>query len=954
MASKVKGLTIDIGGDTSGLQKALSEVNKVTSKLTSELNSVNKALKFDPKNTELLQQKQDLLNKEIESTSNKLNELKKHQEDVMKSGVDLTDENAEKYRALQREIAITQSKLDSLNLQNSKWTQSGEAISKWGEKVSSVGDKISSLGNKLTIGVTVPIAAAFTTATKWAMEQETAMQQVDRIYGNAAGTIKNFAENTASSFNMSTSEAYKYAQVYGNLIQSITDDQTENANQTQNLLKASSVIASATGRTMEDVMDRIRSGLLGNTEAIEDLGVNVNVALLTTTDAFKKIAGNRGWNQLTFQEQQQVRLLGILEQTAKKYGDTVNKNTSTSITQLVAQIKNLVANLGQKLLPIVQKVLEKANDWISKLANLNSEQLETIVKVGLVVAAIGPLVKILGTVTNIVGSVAQGIGTFTQAVGVLKTGVESSNNSVNVLAKVLGGLSSPLGLAAAGIGVAATVLIGHFQKIKEEAQDLGSDIGNGFSSWFNEVKTAEGYLSSFNTTLFATSEEQADLQKNMEDVQSKITEICKTATEERRGLTDSEIQQLNEYFKRLNELSDAEMQLQNSIMKAIVQQATITSEAFQGTSEQYAVQSAQWIATAMQQKDKMIQIAEDRCIQELALKEQEFGEEAVMTNDAYAQAVNTAMQRKDDAIAMANEEVGNVLSVYSAGYSKQLENEDGFYNKYVEYQNNLADETEKHNQRMETLKNDWLVKATGNYTALNKENEDFNLKQGKLRIGYYKDLSEEEKKELGSWLGRLSQTEMYGGKISDEDKKMVDTIINDLDSMDKDTKEAMQNAMQPMFDEMQSSEPSLFSKATGIANGIVNRLRKAFDIGSPSKVMRKLFRFVMQGAELGLEDEEGKLNEEVEQIANDSIKALTVPQMAQGSITHSIAYAPTQNSMNAIKKMTDSLNSNLNQSGNYNNVVKAFKQALSEMKIEMDGREMAEFVDDTVSKELYS
>ena len=102
MASKVKGLTIDIGGDTSGLQKALSEVNKVTSKLTSELNSVNKALKFDPKNTELLQQKQDLLNKEIESTSNKLNELKKHQEDVMKSGVDLTDENAEKYRALQR------------------------------------------------------------------------------------------------------------------------------------------------------------------------------------------------------------------------------------------------------------------------------------------------------------------------------------------------------------------------------------------------------------------------------------------------------------------------------------------------------------------------------------------------------------------------------------------------------------------------------------------------------------------------------------------------------------------------------------------------------------------------------------------------------------------------------------------------------------------------------------
>ena len=67
------------------------------------------------------------------------------------------------------------------------------------------------------------------------------------------------------------------------------------------LLKASSVIASATGRTMEDVMDRIRSGLLGNTEAIEDLGVNVNVALLESTDAFKKFAGDKSWNQLDFQ-----------------------------------------------------------------------------------------------------------------------------------------------------------------------------------------------------------------------------------------------------------------------------------------------------------------------------------------------------------------------------------------------------------------------------------------------------------------------------------------------------------------------------------------------------------------------------------------------------------------------------------------------------------------------------
>ena len=75
------------------------------------------------------------------------------------------------------------------------------------------------------------------------MEQESAMQQVDNIYGKASKSIKDFAENTAIAYNMSTKEAYKYSQVYGNLIQSITDDEEENAQYTQDLLKASSVIA---------------------------------------------------------------------------------------------------------------------------------------------------------------------------------------------------------------------------------------------------------------------------------------------------------------------------------------------------------------------------------------------------------------------------------------------------------------------------------------------------------------------------------------------------------------------------------------------------------------------------------------------------------------------------------------------------------------------------------------
>lgn len=146
----------------------------------------------------------------------------------------------------------------------------------------------------------MPILAIGVAGVQSAATQEAAVQQVEKIYGDAADTVKDFAENTALSFNMSTSDAYKYAQIYGNLIQSITDDEEENAKYTQQLLEASSIIASATSRTMEDVMDRIRSGLLGNTEAIEDLGVNVNVAMIESTDSFKKFAGDKSWRRIFF------------------------------------------------------------------------------------------------------------------------------------------------------------------------------------------------------------------------------------------------------------------------------------------------------------------------------------------------------------------------------------------------------------------------------------------------------------------------------------------------------------------------------------------------------------------------------------------------------------------------------------------------------------------------------
>ena len=214
---------------------------------------------------------------------------------------------------------------------------------------------------------TLAIGTFVKDSVKAAMEVESSVNQLGRTMGASAGEFIDWAKTQASSFGMARSEAYKYGAVYSNLITTFAKDSQEATRYTTDLLKASAVVASATGRTMEDTMERIRSGLLGNTEAIEDLGINVNVALLESTKAFQQFAKGRSWQQLSFQEQQQIRLMAILEQANIKYGDTLAGTTATNQMKFLATLKNIQLNIGQDFLPIYNVVLPLLNSLASKL-----------------------------------------------------------------------------------------------------------------------------------------------------------------------------------------------------------------------------------------------------------------------------------------------------------------------------------------------------------------------------------------------------------------------------------------------------------------------------------------------------------------------------------------------------------------------------------------------------------
>lgn len=869
MSGSIKGIIVEIGGDTSGLQKALSKVNSATSSLSKELRGVNSLLKLDPKNTELLGQKQEILNKQIEETKNKLTTLHQIKDEADKKMAEGTAINEENYRALQREIINTQNKLGKLQLEASNWTTAGKKIEEIGTKIEDLGSKAEKLGNKLTTSVTLPIAALTTLGITYNAEIEK--------YTTAFTTFLGDAEKAEEAINNIKEDAAKTPFDTTSLVQAnqMLISTGENAEGAREVILALGDAVTATGGG-NDELTRMAANLQQIKNAGKATALDIKQFAYAGIDIYGMLADYTGKTTAEVKDMEisYEDLTGALKKANQQGGKYYNamSNASETLTgqtsQLKAETKEMLGELTKSLMPVAKKVVSKAKELIEKFDDLSDSEKENIVRIGLLVTAAGPAIKVLGTITTTVGNATKGIGTFTQAIGVMKTGVKSSNDSVNNLAGIMKGLTSPTGIAITAITTMATVIIAEMKKAEEEAKEKFSSMGQAAADFYTGIQNAEGYLDSFNSKLFATTEEQEELQEQMDEIQAGITKICKTASDERRGYTQEEITQLDEYFQKLRELKDREIAIQQEIAGAITQQAVTNAKTFQGSLEEYKVQSQEWIATAQQQAEATINLIKQGSIEEVALLNQKYGEEATMQNEAYATEYNNLMTQKQQKIDAANAEVAEVTSVYAQGYANRSNQDGDFYEHMLHYNTLWQEETQRHLNRVQEIEdgnfNKWLGRSRSQTSEYNTNFEN----KKKILKEMYSSMSESEAQQLGIWLAMLADTELYGGEISEENQQIVDTIIETYDEMPKKTRKAMENAMSPMLEEMKNSEPSLYAKASGIADGILSRLKKSFDIHSPSRKTRDIFQNVMKGAELGLEDEQKALNKQVDDIAN--------------------------------------------------------------------------------------
>lgn len=404
MASgRIRGITIEIGGDTTKLQSSLSSVDKSLRQTQNNLKDVNKLLKMDPGNIELLTQKQKNLKEAIGLTKDRLQQLKEAQAGVQKGTAD--------WDALQREIIDTEQNLKGLQDDYKAFgSVAAQAMKVVGDKVKDVGSKVSDFGQKL-----VPVSAA-AGALAGSMVK----------LGYDAVTNADELATLSKQTGISTTELQKM-QYAADLVDVSVEDIT-------------------------GALKKMKPKMTDGNETFEKLGVSIKrsdgslrdatAVFYDTIGALSKIQNETERDQVAMElfGRSADSLAGIIDdggaalkqfgQEAEDMGLILDEDTITSLNEtndtidkMKAQLGGTMAQIGADVAEVLAPALEKASEWIGmvteKLRSLSPEQTDMILKIAGIVAAVAPLIIVIGKVITGIGSLISALSFFATPAGLV-------------------------------------------------------------------------------------------------------------------------------------------------------------------------------------------------------------------------------------------------------------------------------------------------------------------------------------------------------------------------------------------------------------------------------------------------------------------------------------------------------------------------------------------------------
>lgn len=451
IAKRIEGITVEIGGNTTGLNKALAGVNKEIGNTQSQLKDVERLLKLDPKNTELLRQKQELLASTVSQTKDKLTSLKdaeKQAQEQFKDG----KVSQQQYNGLKREIEATAQQLETLETQAGK---SNVALSQIGTAAGSISSGAGKVA-KATAPATLAIGGLATVAFNAASHMAESQNKVSVVFGESADAVSDFAEKSLESFGLAEGTALDMAAMYGDMGTSMGLSQSAAAKMSTSLTGLAGDMASFKDIGVEQAATALNGVFTGETESLKLLGVVMTqtnllqfavkegfidtaksaeelekqqVILENTQNKYNEAVKKHGVNSLeartasvkmgeaeaklnesakatldtlTEAEKINLRYEYVLNSTTNAQGDAARtaEGAANSTKRMGESTKQAAAEFGQVLLPVITPIIQKITELIQWFGALDDGTKQTVVTILALVAAISPIAGIISAIAG--------------------------------------------------------------------------------------------------------------------------------------------------------------------------------------------------------------------------------------------------------------------------------------------------------------------------------------------------------------------------------------------------------------------------------------------------------------------------------------------------------------------------------------------------------------------------
>lgn len=580
MGGTIKGITVKIGGDTTNLKEALKGVDGQARNLQGNLKAVDRALKLDPTNTELLTEKQKILAESVQAAKDKLETLESVQDQISQQYA-AGDIDRGAYLDFQNELVRTREKLKNLQEQQKNFGSviqqqmevAGQKVQDFGEKISDAGEKISDAGEKL-LPVTGTIVGLGTAAAMLGSDLEESQNKVEVSFRDSADQVQAFAKTTLDAYGIAEGTALDMAALYGDMATAMEIPTQKAAEMSTGLVGLAGDLASFKNIGLDQAQDALKGIFTGETESLKNLGVVMTqtnllqyamekgmidtsksalqlekeqVALekaqvkyneavskygessLEARDAAVKVAeaqealdekAKGSLDTLSQAEQVQLRYAYVMDATKNAQGDFARTSDGAANSMRVCQeaIKEAGASFGTLLTPYVAEAAQMITEIIKKITALPEAQKEMILLIAAIVAGIGPLL-IIG------GKLISGIGTFISVGGKLISGIGSIISVVGKLGTVFSFLAAnPVVLIIAAITAFIAALVLAYNNCEWFRDGVNGAIEKVKEVWSNSVEAVKGFMTSISEKWSVVSNEIKDVSQT---VMTAATEVVK-------------------------------------------------------------------------------------------------------------------------------------------------------------------------------------------------------------------------------------------------------------------------------------------------------------------------------------------------------------------------------------------------------------------------------------------